>query len=80
MAFSPDGKFILSGSHDKTIKLWESSTGYLLRTFQQKSRVISLAFSASGSSFICGSTDKTIKLLDIKTGDVLHTFEGHKIM
>jgi WD40 repeat protein len=34
VAFSPDGILALSGSYDNTLKLWEVTTGKLLRTFQ----------------------------------------------
>jgi WD40 repeat protein len=34
IAFSPDGRFALSGSRDRTIKLWEVETGKEVRTFQ----------------------------------------------
>jgi WD40 repeat protein len=27
VAYSPDGKYIINGSYDKTIKIWESDTG-----------------------------------------------------
>ena len=34
VAFSPDGGRMLSGSLDKTIKLWDAATGALVRTFE----------------------------------------------
>jgi len=33
IAFSPDGRYILSGSDDKTLKLWDVETGREIRTF-----------------------------------------------
>ncbi|HRG76886.1 MAG TPA: caspase family protein, partial [Leptospiraceae bacterium] len=76
VAFSPDGKQILSGSQDTTIKLWELS-GKLLHTFEEHSFAVnSVAFSPDGKQFLSGSKDKTIKLWDL-SGKSLHTFEGH---
>lgn len=63
VAFSPDGKTIASGSWDKTIKLWEVSTGKLIKTLTgHNSYVHSVAFSPDGKSIASGSGDKTIML------------------
>jgi WD40 repeat protein len=46
MAFSPDGKQIVSGSHDETIRLWDAVTGAVLQTLKGHSHwVNSVAFS-----------------------------------
>lgn len=39
VAFSPDGTQILSGSFDATAKIWDASTGKLIRTFDHKGRI-----------------------------------------
>ena len=69
VAFSPDGRYALSGSGDKTLKLWEISTGKLVRTFEGHSKwlafVSSVAFSPGGSYALSGSWDNTLKLWDV---------------
>ena len=63
VAFSPDGSRVLSGSDDKTVKLWDATTGALLRTFEgHADRVNSVAFSPDGSRVLSGSGDRTVKL------------------
>ena len=50
VAFSPDGKYALSGSIDKTIKLWDVATGREIRTFSgSTARVTSIAVTPRNS-------------------------------
>jgi WD40 repeat protein len=78
VAFSPDGQTLASGSHDKTIKLWDVKTGKLRYTLRGHSgSVRSVAFSPDGQTLASGSGDKTIKLWDVKTGKLRDTLSGH---
>ena len=78
VALSPDGRYLVSGSGDTTIKLWELSSGRELRTFTgHPFPVFSVALSPDGRSLVSGSFDKTIKLWELSSGRELRTFTGH---
>ena len=78
IAVSLDGLYALSGSVDKTVILWEMSTGREVRTFKGHSEsVTSVAFSPDGRYALSGSNDKTIKLWDVSDGREVRSFEGH---
>ena len=78
VAASRDGKFIATGSFDKTVKLW-GITGKELRTFAGKgghtNLVIAVAFNAQGNQLASASTDNTVKLWDIANGTPSSTLE-----
>ena len=65
LVFSPDGKHLVSGSRDNTIRLWDVETGTQLAVLSgHVGEVNALAFSADGLTLISGSIDGTILLWD----------------
>jgi WD40 repeat protein len=80
VAFSPDGSKIISGSDDKTIRVWDASTGIeMLPPLRgHDGSISSVAFSPDGSKIISGSSDKTIRVWDASTGiEMLPPLRGH---
>ena len=78
LAVSADGKILVSGSRDKTIKIWHLETGELMHTLKgHRDGVYAIALSPDGQILASGSVDKTIKLWHLETGELLGTFIGH---
>jgi len=74
VAFSHDGRQIISGSGDNTIKLWDATSGRLIRTYSgHTSSIRSVALSPDSRRIISGSRDETIKLWDTATGREIWT-------
>ncbi len=74
LAFSPDGKLLVSGSVDKTIKLWSLPGLALMKTLPGHSgEMTSVAISSDGRLLAAGSDDKTIKLWSLPDGKPLPT-------
>ncbi|MBN1911049.1 MAG: WD40 repeat domain-containing protein [Pirellulales bacterium] len=78
VAFTPNGKQLISGGADGKIKFWCVDSGECQRTLDGHAEwVHSVAISADGKFLASGGRDNLVKLWDIATGKLLKTFTGH---
>ncbi len=76
--FSPDGRSALSGSSDKTLRLWDLETHKCRATLTGHTEgVTSVGFSPDGRSALSGSWDKTLRLWDLEIQQCRAILEGH---
>ncbi len=68
VCFSPDGRRVLSASHDETARVWDSRTGNPLLEFKHESSVYDAAYSPDGRSIVSGGRDHTARLWRVATG------------
>jgi hypothetical protein len=76
--FSPDGRFVLSGSCDRTVRLWDVATGREVRRFTGHTDcVLGVAYAPDGRQVVSGGGDGTVRLWDVETGNEVRRFLGH---
>jgi len=79
LAFSRDRITLVSGSDDKTIKIWNLNNKKEIRTLKGHLDIVySVAISPDGQILVSGSKDKTIKIWNLQTGQLINTLDGHK--
>ena len=62
-AFSPDGTRIVSGSVDKSVRVWDASTGAQPKALNGHTDYVrSVAFSPDGTRIVSGSFDKSVRV------------------
>jgi len=70
LAFSSDGTSLVSGSHDKTVKLWDIQTGGVIRTIHDHATLVfSVSISPDCTTVASGSVDNKICLWNVQTGE-----------
>ena len=89
-ACSNDGRLLASGSEDGTARVWDATTGDLVRVleghgkrtgFQQRggfgALVSAVAFSPDGASLATGCRDNLVRVFDLATGKIQLQLKGH---
>ena len=78
VSMTPDGRSAVSGSRDKTLRVWDLVTGRCLFTLEgHTDSVNSVSVTPDGRRAVSGSRDKTIRVWDLVTRRCLRALEGH---
>ena len=71
LAYTPDGKFLLSVSDDHTVRVWDAALGREVRSFDgHEDKVESLSISADGQRAVTASRDATALIWDLTNLEV----------
>ncbi len=69
IAFSPDGRRVVSVCADGDVRVWDAGTGHLLRQITgHPERVPSVAFSPDGRRLVTACDDRVIRVWDVESG------------
>jgi len=78
VSFSPDGRRIVSGSDDNSVRVWDSLTGEVQNVLEgHMNSVWSVAFSPDGRRIVSGSEDNSVRVWDSSTREVHNVLKGH---
>jgi WD40 repeat protein len=85
LAYSPDGKYIISSTGGKTIQMWDVEKGECVKTLEASAGSVScLAYSLDGKYIVSGSNqphsktpDNNVRIWNAETGKCIKTLEGH---
>jgi WD40 repeat protein len=78
LAFSPDGKYLVTGDSQGRVQIWNALTGQeILLLLDHSGGVRSVVWSPDGKTIASGGDDQTVKLWDVHSGECLLTLAGH---
>jgi WD40 repeat protein len=78
VSVTPDGRRAVSASNDKTLRVWDTSSGKCLNTLEGHTSIVtSVSVNPDGRQAVSASWDKTLRVWDLLTGQCVKTLEGH---
>lgn len=76
--FSPDGRWLLSASFDKSVRMWDGTTGKFVATLRgHVGPVYQVSWSADSRLFVSASKDSTLKVWEARTRKLKVELPGH---
>src|SRR3954466_11748992 len=78
IAWSPDGKTLVTGGFDNTVRLWDAATRKEIKRFDgHTGLVLAVAPAPDGKRLLSGSLDKTAKIWQVPGGGPVKDLAGH---
>ena len=79
VALSADGRLVVSGGADGTVRLWDVATGQQLKVLRGHTGTVwSVALSADGQLVVSGGFDGTVKIWEAQNGAALRTVQAER--
>lgn len=79
VAVIPGSTRVVSGSYDRTLKIWDIESGEEPQTLTGHRDIIhAVAVTPDGRTIVSGSNDKTVRVWSVESGRMLRTFKGHE--
>ena len=78
VTYNSSGQYVLTASHDKLVKLFNPSSGLLVKTYSGHGyEVLDVKLAKGDEKFVSGSGDKAVFLWDVSSGKTIRRWTGH---